>query len=379
MTELIVIIGIALFMAACVSRYYDEDKGIWYTEGYGRIIVVMIFLLLAVFVGLRLRMNDTMTYRNIYENDTTLFPEILKGFDWSLGSNPGFNLLNSLIKTARFSTQSFLMIYSLITNGLYIRFLKRYSSNFLLSIFLFITTGVYLFTAAAIKQAFATALALYALDFAIQKKWVRFITIILFAMTFHPYVLVYFAVPLLMFTPGTRRTYALIIGTIFGAIILQRYMGLIIGFTEAFGDSYSVEEFSGAGVNLFRVAVCNVPTILLFWFNKSLYLKSDRANSLIANLTMVNGIIMFLGIFGTANYFARLANFFLCTQAITIPYMLRQMKDKDRKFFTVATVVGYLLYFYYENAILYPFSSQFSRMGFFEYLVNNVFTAYIVF
>lgn len=373
MTELIVVIGIALFMAACVSRYYDENKGIWKTEGYGNIIIVMIFLLLAVFVGLRTQMNDTRTYCNMYE-DMASFPEILTGFDWSLGSNPGFTLCNSIIKAIGFSTQSFLMIYSLITNGLYIRFLKRYSSNFLLSLFLFITTGVYLFTAAAIKQAFATALALYALDFAIQKKWIRFIAIILLAMTFHPYVLVYFAVPLLMFKPGTRRTYVLMLGTVVGAIIMQRYMGVIVGFTEAFGDSYSVEEFSGAGVNLFRVAVCNVPLVLLFWFNRALYLKSDRANSLIANLTMVNGIIMFLGIFGTANYFARLANFFLCTQAITIPYMLKQLKSEDRKFFTLATIAGYSMYFYYENVILYPFSAQFNRMDLFDYLINNVFT-----
>lgn len=372
MTELIVIIGIALFMAACVSRYYDENKGIWKTEGYGNIIIVMIFLLLAVFVGLRTHMNDTRTYCNIYE-DMASFPEILTGFDWSLGSNPGFTLCNSIIKAIGFSTQSFLMIYSLITNGLYIRFLKRYSSNFLLSLFLFITTGVYLFTAAAIKQAFATALALYALDFAIQKKWVRFIAIILLAMTFHPYVLVYFAVPLLMFTPGTRRTYVLMFGTVVGAIIMQRYMGVIVGFTEAFGDSYSVEEFSGAGVNLFRVAVCNVPLVLLFWFNRALYLKSDRANSLIANLTMMNGIIMFLGIFGTANYFARLANFFLCTQAITIPYMLTQLKDKDRNFFTAATVVGYALFFYYEKVISNPFSVDFARTGLFEYLLHGIF------
>lgn len=372
MTELVVIIGIALFMAACVSRYYDENKGIWKTERFGNIIIVMMFLVLAVFIGLRTRMNDTGAYKHGYEL-MALFPDILNGFDWSLGSNPGFNILNSLIKTAGFSTQSFLMIYSLITNGLYIRFLKRYSSNFLISMFLFITTGVYLFTGAAIKQAFATALALYALDFAIQKKWVRFIAIILLAMTFHPYVLVYFAVPFLMFRPGTRRTYVLMLGTVVGAIIMQKYMGVIVGFTEAFGDSYSLEEFSGAGVNLFRVAVCNVPLVLLFWFNRKLYLKSDRANCLIGNLTIVNGIIMFLGIFGTANYFARLANFFLCTQAITIPYMLRQMKDKDRKFFTAATIVGYALFFYYENVISNPFSTGFARTGFFEYLLHDMF------
>lgn len=375
MAELVVIIGIALFMAACVSRYYDENKGIWKTEGLGNIIIVMMFLVLAVFIGLRTHMNDTRTYCNIYE-DMALFPEILEGFDWSLGNNPGFAICNSLIKTLGFSTQSYLMIYALITNGLYIRFIKRYSSNFLMSMFLFITTGVYLFTGAAIKQAFATALALYALDFAIQKKWVRFIVIILLAMSFHPYVLVYFAVPFLMFKPGTGKTYVLMLGTVVGAVILQKYMGLVVEFTETFSDSYSLEEFSGAGVNLFRVAVCNVPLVLLFWFNRKLYLKSDRANSLIGNLTIMNGIIMFLGIFGTANYFARLANFFLCTQAITIPYMLRQMKDKDRKFLTLGTVVGYTLFFYYENVISNPFSMQFKRTGLFEYLLHNIFSVY---
>ena len=88
------------------------------------------------------------------------------------------------------------------------------------------------------------------------------------------------------------------------------------------------------------------------------------------NLTMLNGAIMFVGLFGTANYFARLANYFLIFQALALPWMLKKIGGKDGQFLTVLMILGYAAYFYYANAIKQPFDQDFARLSVSEYLVQ---------
>ena len=86
------------------------------------------------------------------------------------------------------------------------------------------------------------------------------------------------------------------------------------------------------------------------------------------NLTMLNGAIMFVGLFGTANYFARLANYFLIFQSLSLPWMLKKIGGRDRKMLTALMVLGFLAYFYYANAINQPFDQDFARLRLSEYL-----------
>lgn len=81
------------------------------------------------------------------------------------------------------------------------------------------------------------------------------------------------------------------------------------------------------------------------------------------NLTMLNGAIMFVGLFGTANYFARLANYFLIFQSLSLPWMLKKIGGRDRKMLTALMVLGFLAYFYYANVLAIPFDQGFARLS----------------
>ena len=101
-------------------------------------------IVVAVFVGLRTSYNDTYTYRNMYESLDAGFGNIAS-LSFSLGDNPGFWITNTILKTLGCSTQTFLMFYALITVGIYLWFIRKYTDNIWFSIFLFFTMGCYTF------------------------------------------------------------------------------------------------------------------------------------------------------------------------------------------------------------------------------------------
>ena len=88
-------------------------------------------------------------------------------------------------------------------------------------------------------------------------------------------------------------------------------------------------------------------------------------------MAMLNALIMFVGLFGTANYFARLANYFLPAQVIVLPWIFKKMHSLDRKVFTILCVVCYLGYFVYENLLQRAFDAEFSKITLLQYITSH--------
>ena len=322
---------------------------------------------LAVFVGLRTKYNDTSAYIHSYQmlNET---------FDWGrihykLGSNPGFNLVSMFLRSRHASAQSFLMVFALATVLIYLWFIRKYTHSIGFSVFLFLSLGVYTFAMAAIKQTLAVAFCLVATDRAIRKKYIPFVFWVLVASTFHPYALMYLVVPLLSFQPWSSRTVILLIATGIAGISLQLLIGTIVNITTLLGEEYSEMSFQGNGVNVFRFLVVSVPVVLSFFVKDRIREYDSRAMNIIINLTMVNMMIMFIALFGTAIYFGRLANYFLFFQTISLPFIIRQFDSRNRSVLTIGAIIGYSIYFIYAHAFLYGgFDGQLKYITLSQYL-----------
>lgn len=151
---------------------------------------------------------------------------------------------------------------------------------------------------------------------------------------------------------------------------LSRFMSGILAMTDALGGNYSSTEFLGEGVNIFRVLVVWVPVGLSFLARKYIRVNSDRISNYIINLTMVNAMIMFVGLFGTANYFARLANYFLIYQTLSLPLIFNYFTKQSKRLLIIVSVLCYFVFFYYENTIangrfdeIYQFLSVYEYLG----------------
>ena len=375
MSKLIPVLIVALFCAIMSENFSfrrEDEYGVYYVHK-NRIIVILLIMIMAIFAGLRTSYNDTITYKNVYEQ-LVVGKNAFEGINWlKIGDNPGFTFVNQILKNNAVSTQNFLMLYALITVGIYIWFIRKYSNHFALSMYLFVTMGCFVFAMAAIKQCIAVAFCLVATDRAVNKKYIRFILWVLLAATFHAYSFMYLLIPLLTFKPWSRRSYLLLgIAGMLG-VSLQSLLGNLVDITTMLGEEYDMASFSGDGVNIFRVGVVWAPVLLSFFTRRFLQKKNDRAVNIIVNLTMINAMIMFVGLFGTANYFARLANYFLIFQTIALPFMIDAFTKESRRTLTTIIVICYWAYFYYATAIMYGgFDAGFTRIGLGEYL-NQLF------
>ena len=328
---------------------------------------ILLIVLLAGFAGLRTHCNDTGAYRHGYE----LITEGSWGVsDKSIGANPLFNWVNYQLKMAGVSTQNYLMFWAFLTVGCYIAFAHRYSVNYPMTVFLLFTTGCYTFAFAGIKQAAAVGIAVVAVMLALKGKWILYIAAVGIATLIHPYSLMYLLVPFMGFRPWTKKTYWMLAIFIAAGFMLRPLIGTVVDITTMLGEEYTASSFTGEGVNIFRMLVCNVPLVLSFVYRQKLFADSTKAENLIMNLTMLNGAIMFVGLFGTANYFARLANYFLIFQSLSLPWMLKKIGGKDSRVLAMLMVLGYLAYFYYANVIAIPFDRDFARLTVSEYFAQ---------
>lgn len=306
---------------------------------------------MAFFVGLRTRGNDTYAYRSMYENLVPGTNPIQLMTATPLASSPGLYFLSACLKNIGATTQDYFMVCALFTILVYLWFLRKHTTDIWLSIFYFITMGVYTFTMAAIKQTLAVAFLLIATDRAMEKKWLKYLFWLAIAELFHPYAFVYLVVPFLAFCPWSRNTWLVLAGTVVVAIWLPRLMGTIGDMTDAMGYDYDANEFSGAGVNIFRVIVVWVPLVLSYICKEQLRCSENREQNMIVNLSMMNSVIMFIGLFGTANYFARLANYFLIFQCLALPLILQKFVYSSKKMLRFLSEVGFVGYFYYGIAV----------------------------
>lgn len=372
MKEYLFFMAVTLALAWIIERTYVGEPYSIATRAKDRLCYFLIFAVLTLFVGLRTYYNDTLVYISSYERSVG-FPAFWDSFNAELGANPGFTITQAWLKSNGISSQGFLLFFAAISVGCSVYFLKAYSNNFILSLFLFFATNAYTLTAAAVKQSAAIALSLIAVTFALKKKWFPFVVLMLLAATFHPYVLLFALVPVLTFKPWSRMTYIMLAVFVFAGFMLESLLGTIVDITSMIGDSYSEEAFIGEGINIFRVLVANVPLIMTFMYRRLLFQNSTKADNLMVNLAMLNGAIMFVGMFGTAIYFSRMASFFTIAQCVALPWILSKLPRDRKRFYSAAMIVGYCGFFVYANVISQSFDASFGRITLIEYLRNYVF------
>ena len=367
MTKLWTLLAVSLIFAWLITSRDRQFRAIG-SRQRDRLLTMILTVILIFFCGLRIWGNDTHEYLEVYTHLTPPLEELTPSHTPSFSSGYLFFYVSSALKSLDFSNQDFLMFFACLAVIPYVLFVRRYSHSLVFGIFLMFTTGFYTFSLAAIKQCSATALCLLAVNCYLDRKYLFYFLLVGVATLLHPYAIVYLLVPLLDFKPWSGKTLIYVVVFTAAGFFLESLLGTVLEITDMIGAKYDESSFTGEGVNFFRVIVSLVPMIIGLLYGRSIFENTSRTENLMFNMAMLNGLIMFVGLFGTANYFARLANYFLPAQVITLPWLMYRIHPKDRKWMIPLCIVGYLGYFYYENAIIRPFDSNYAHASFWDYI-----------
>lgn len=290
---------------------------------------------------------DTYAYRIMYESSRDNLKYVFSA-PWGVESAWLYflyllNKISSDPKLMQFSV-ALLVIFS------YVKTIRKYSCDTTLSLWIFYCL-LYMSTNNGMRQYFATAITLLALPFFIEKKYIRYILLILFASLFHTSALFCLIIPLV--ASGKVLNKRIIV-----LFIVCAFFMLYPGFSNEklaiiFSDSKYIDYFSSdkAGMSILRAMVTAiVPGILALLFlrkRKILKIGINYEESVLINLLFVNVVFTIMGTY--MQYWARVGSYFSFSSICLMPLMVRNVfTESNQKIIKTIMILLYFVFFAYN-------------------------------
>jgi len=327
---------------------------------------------LAVPSGLRYSYNDTANYIRGFQNSLPLLKLLTSG-TLSILDNPGFEIYNSLVYTFTDNYHVFFLFPSFFIQYSYICFIRRYSSSLTIGIAVYFLFGSYVFSLAAMKQAIAMAILLWAVPKLLDRKYLQFYLIVFIAFLFHTYAIAFVILPLFMAQPWKIRTFLLLFGALAVMVNFQTVIGSFLDAANESGKSVAeYEVFDNNQINIIRVMVYGVVPLMSLILKNYLFCgEYDEDYHLLIHMAIISFSIMLLGTINGANMFGRMAQYFEFGIVCSLPWMIRKaFEPRSAKLVFVIALACFSLYFFYANQIALVFDDHFSRATVLEFILS---------
>ncbi len=253
------------------------------------------------------------------------------------------------------NAQIFLLITAAIVNGLYARFIYKYSKSLFLSTIFYVTIGHFLFQLSGIRQAMAMAICTFAIDYALERKPIKFVIAVVIASLFHSSALVY--IPIYLMTGKVSRKT--------GLISIMSLVVIVLFGDRLFQYAFNVADYEKYGRNVtvatsggWTIIIILSFTLLLTIINNSCF---DRSN-----IDREDQFFLFLLTIGLGLYILRyqmraaerVSNYFRIALIILLPNSLTRLPDDRAKtmieFVSCLLCIG--LFFYWINGSTYYYT-----------------------
>lgn len=276
------------------------------------VFLVIIICWLSAFMFLRTNYNDTGNYIFEWRNKTVSLAEFLASGELKkLGSNPLYDLYRTCIHEITDNYHVYFFFPAVLSCIGSVKVIKRFSVDPAFSMIVFFSIGTYIMYMAAMKQCIAIAILMFALPYAIDRKYVRYYLLVLFAMMFHTHAFVFLAVPLFFGKPWGGWTWLVLAVALAAMATYDRTFGAFMNFALSLGINVAdFEVFDGHSIHPIRVIVYAIPAVFSFAFRAQLYHNSTRTEHLFANMSIYTVFILMIGLIQGANLFARMAAYY---------------------------------------------------------------------
>lgn len=335
--------------------------------------------LLVFFVGMRTRFADTPAYITWFNETTTDFDD-LKNIYEEDSEGIGFVFLMKVFK--RFVSSDFnvfFMFLAIFQAFSIAKLYQKYSIDYAFTIFLFMTSTSYVWMMNGIRQFTAVCVILCFFDNVLDKKFLRFLLVVLIASTIHSsaiiWIVVYFIV---RFKPFSWQIWVCVFATLIVIFFIDQFTTLLDSSLEGTAYEGTGEHlmsytdastgFTDDGVNPIRVLIAAVPSVIALCRRKRIEEISNPFIDVCINLSVATVGIYVLGVFTSGILVGRIPMYFMLTNYILLPWLIEKTFDgRTKTLIKFACILFYLLYFYYVMVLQGTAKYESSVLGIYQY------------
>ena len=372
---LIWIFAVTCLFQPRLSKRILADDGVYdYKSTIG--FSFLVFIVPLVFIALRSGFIDTGSYIGTFNNaptDMSQFNEFINRTDKSYFFYALLMLFKVYISD---NAQWWIAAIAVLQCVLVMRTFRKYSCDMGLTVYLFMASGIVCnWMCNGIRQFIAVSVIFACTQLLIDKKWFIYIPVVLLMMGVMP-ITSRFGLPTPpWFLCGVHQsTLVMLLGCFFiqGKAFNKRvwvlagiFAVLVISGTLDNALDTSVEnttyvkdmEYVDAdtGTSWIRVIVESVPFVMAFVARKEIK-KEGNLPPIIAlsvNASVVTTVLYIASAFTSGIYVGRLPIFTEMYNFILLPWLIKHPYKKYRQHFTIAMILGYVAYFYYQVNIVW--------------------------
>lgn len=323
------------------------------------ICLILVSLFFSILGGIRYDVGTDYMY-TYYPN----FYKILAGSKEY--SEFGFYLINKFIQLFTTDVTWLFILTSFLYSILILNVIIKYSKNYFVSMVVLFLSCIYFFSLNNVRQAIAAAILLNGIPYIIEKKFIKFLILILLASIFHYSCVVLIPVYFFINFKFIKKNYMIIILSI---ILLSKPLSdlliLILSHTKYayfFNSHYANGKVTY--VNIIYGAILLLISVVILYKRR----LTDNFAWLLLCVQFFNFWMYFLSFYiPVSEMISRIAYYFWIYQIILIPYLISVKKKNEIKIilFGGYTII-YFVYFYYYIIMqgyykVLPYQSIFSK------------------
>lgn len=309
-----------------------------------RLFLVIVFLLLFVLVASREMTigNDTASYLNIFKSSSEHGWDILNVNNYI---ERGYLAFNALLGYLHITPRIFMCIMALIFCGCTYKFIKENSHNYLMSVLMFINLMFFYDSMSLMRQFMALSIILYfGFKFIKEKKLLKYILTIVFAMLFHSTALLaIFIYPIYHMKYSRKLVLITMVCSAIGLILLGEIYPFIASIFNRDGFYASMIGDAKLG-NIISMAMF----LLMYLFSTFVVKKNEKQKYSFYLYSLLFTSMLYLVSINMA-VLSRAALYFAFLSIVSLPNII-ESNMKESKIVVESTVIG--LFMLYASIIM---------------------------
>lgn len=342
-----------------VKQHY-ETRAFW-------IQAIAFFALIIFFCGLRSGIADTGTYIGMFEG----YPDNVSQIVWEdVTKDKGFYLLSVLYK--QFISTDFhgwLFLIALVSGVATMIAFKKFSADFGLSCYLFVATTMFVYLVNGIRQYICVSIMFACTNWIIERKFWRFLIVVLLLSTIHASVLIFIPVYFLVqIKPWSWQMFLgliiiMIIGLSFDSVF--SFLGGFIEETQYAGYVSYISE-QGVGSNVLRLLIAFIPCAIAFIAKNIVEEEGDKAIDVFINMSVINLGLYFIATFSSGMVVGRMTTYFDIYNLLLLPWLLNYVFNwKSSALMKICCMASYGFFFYYQMIVTWNMVYESDLLGIF--------------